>query len=114
MLNPVVNYRPFAYLGDEINSYITIIPRHSLNLNSNEGSLQTEDDGRDTDFIKHLEKWDTNGFTCFGKYGAKIIYVALGKERSQTHSRSWRIWSPVYQQVVDGWFSWHVKRILEH
>ena len=46
----VVNARPLIYVGDDINSSITLTPRHFLTLNPNTGVPESEYDNNDTDY----------------------------------------------------------------
>ena len=49
-IEAVVNSRPLTYVGDDINSSITLTPRHFLTLNPDTGIPELELDDKDSDF----------------------------------------------------------------
>ncbi|XP_045185375.2 uncharacterized protein LOC123543362 [Mercenaria mercenaria] len=50
-IETVINSRPLVYVGDDINSTISLSPNHFLTLNPNTGILESDYDDRDTDYV---------------------------------------------------------------
>ncbi|XP_053383165.1 uncharacterized protein LOC128549742 [Mercenaria mercenaria] len=105
----VVNSRPFVYVGDDVNSSITLTPSHFLTLNPSTGIPELEADDMDSDFLacysssdRLLEIW---------KKGQKLInmfwqiwrndYLLSLRERTQTQLKTGRIQSSDQPSIGD-------------
>ena len=55
----VINSRPLVYVGEDINSYMTLIPAHFLTLNPKIGlPVSTSDDTDDIDYNPEISSAD--------------------------------------------------------
>ena len=105
----VVNARPLIYVGDDINSSITLTPRHFLTLNPNTSVPESEYDNNDTDYIPYestaerlLQTW---------KKGQRLVnmfwkiwrdeYLLCLRERTQSMLKSKRVQSNFAPSVDD-------------
>jgi len=108
-IEAVVNSRPLVYVGDDINSNITLTPNHFLSLNPDLGIPEIDYDNQDCEFRlrensqdKLLEVW---------KKGQKMLdnfwqiwkdeYLASLRERMQFALKAGRIQSPFSPRVGD-------------
>ena len=79
----VINSRPLVYVGDDINSSMTLTPAHFLTLNPKIGlPITTADDTNDTDYNPEFSSADTLLVTW--KKGLKLL------------SSFWKIWRDEY------------------
>ena len=78
----VVNSRPLVYVGDDINSTITLTPSHFLTLNPRTGIPDFDNDNDDSDFNPNV--YSTDSLLRNWKKGLKHL------------DRFWRIWRNKY------------------
>ena len=79
----VINSRPLVYVGDDINSSMTLTPAHFLTLNPKIGLLSTTgDDTNDTDYNPEFSSADT--------------LLVTWKKRLKHLSSFWKIWRDEY------------------
>ena len=109
----VINSKPLVYVGEDINSYMTLTPAHFLTLNPKIGlPVSTRDDTDDIDYNpdnpeissadKLLATWK-KGLKCLGSFW-KIWsheYLLSLRERQQTKLKGSRVQSPYTANVRD-------------
>ena len=79
----VVNSRPLVYVGEDINSYMTLTPAHFLTLNPKIGlPVSTRDDTADIDYNPEISSAD------------KLL--ATWKKGLKYSGSFWKIWSHEY------------------
>lgn len=106
----VINSRPLVYVGDDINSYMTLTPAHFLTLNPKIGlPVNTEDDTDDMDYKPEISSADKLLVTW--KKGLKHLssfwkiwrddYLLSLRERPQIKLKEPRVQSPFTANVGD-------------
>lgn len=106
----VINSRPLVYVGDEINSFMTLTPAHFLTLNPRIGlPASIKDDSDDTDFNPDTSSADRLFATW--KKGLKHLssfwkiwrndYLLRLRERSQVKLKEPRIKSSYAENIGD-------------
>ena len=103
----VINSRPLVYVGDDVNSSLSLTPGHFLSLNPNTGIPTSESDD-DEDYTC---KTTSNHLLKVWKKGQKLLdqfwkswrddYLASIRERMQYSLRSPRILSPFQAKIGD-------------
>ena len=104
----MLNTRPLVYVGDDINSTITLTPAHFLSLNPKLG-LSSMDDDDDEDYLPH--KSSANTLLKMWKKGQKLLnqfwkvwqneYLLSLRERFQSKLKSGRVQSRFEPNVGD-------------
>jgi len=104
-----VNSRPLVYVGDDINSTISLTPAHFLSLNQKTGKLDTYSDNEDEEYTP--DKSSAQTLLEFWKKGKKLLnkfwsiwrndYLLNIRERYQTNIKQNRIKSPHTASVGD-------------
>lgn len=104
-----MNSRPLVYVGEDINSSVTLTPRHLLTLNPNIGIPEVDFGQNDPDYCSHdsfenklLKNW---------KKGQKFLdnfwkiwkddYLICLRERTQSSLRQARVKAPFSVRVGD-------------
>jgi hypothetical protein len=105
----VVNSRPLVYVGDDINSVITITPNHFLCLNQNTGIPARTYDEHDPDF--NVVESSAEKLLKLWKKGQRLVdefwkiwrdeYLTSLRERTQTHLKSGRKTAKVLPNIGD-------------
>lgn len=106
----VVNSRPLTYVGDDINSYITLTPAHFLSLNPKAGlPAFSQENTDDTDYSP--ETTSSDRLVALWKKGLKHLdsfwriwrddYLLSMRERSQRKLKERRTQSPFNANVGD-------------
>ena len=105
----VVNARPLVYVGDDINSHITLTPSHFLTLNPRIGIPECDNDDTDSDYSPHV--YSTDKLLLSWKKGLKHLdrfwkiwrddYLLSLRERTQTKLKEGKKKSQYIAQVGD-------------
>ena len=106
----VINSRPLVYVGEDINSYMTLTPAHFLTLNPKIGlPISTRDDTDDINYNPEISSADKllatwkKGLKCLGSFW-KIWsheYLLSLRERQQAKLKGPRVQSPCTANVGD-------------
>lgn len=86
----IINSQPFVYVGDDINSDVTLTPAHFLSLNPKIGlPYDSTEEELDKDFKPTISSAETliliwnkgmKHVNKSGKYGKMIIYCVEGRD----------------------------------
>ena len=106
----VINSRPLTYVGDDINSFVTLTPTHFLSLNPKIGSTAyRQDNTNDTDY--NPQTTSAERLVTMWKRGLKHVdnfwklwrddYLLSLRERSQTNLKGPRTHSQFSANVGD-------------